>query len=271
MVSRLGFGGGFITEEEGVKEEQAIKIVKQAVKLGINYFDTASTYGKNRDSERNIGKALHRAVQGKSSRDKIFLATKVLLREREKAKKELEGSFFRLNTDIIDFVQIHAVNTKEDLEKVFHPNGSLGVVEEFKEQGRVRFVGISGHQPDPLIEALKRFKFDTVLFPVNPGEKYFGDFEGVAKECRRRKIGVIGMKIFGHGIFIDKPEDYLSYALEMVDIVLVGIKTIKELKRAVKAMNKTRKLSKQEKEKLEAEAREIIINSKDSGIFWWRR
>lgn len=265
MVSRLGFGGGFIIPEEGVIENQAIKIIQEAINSGINYFDTASSYGKNGESEKNIGQAI------KFSRNKPFLATKVLTRTQKKAKQELETSFSRLNTDIIDLVQLHAINSKKDLEQVFHPRGSLKLIEEFKQQDKVRFIGISGHQPRPLLEALERFKFDTVLFPVSPGEKYFGDFEEVAKECRKRNIGTIGMKIFGHGIFRDKAEDYLSYALEHVDVALVGIRTMEELKEVIEAVNNIRKLSKKEKERLETDTKKIITNSKDPRIFWWRK
>lgn len=265
IVSRLGFGGGWIIEGEGVSEKQAIKIIQKAVGLGIDYFDTASSYGKG-DSERRIGKAIE------FFRDKIFLATKVLSRTKDEVENELEGSFSRLNTDVIDLVQIHGIKTEEDLEVIFHSNGSLKVVEEFKRKRKIKFIGITGHHnPEVLIEALKRFEFDTVMFPVNPGEEYFGHFKELAKKCREKKIGSIGMKVIGEGKFVDPLEDYLSYALEYVDVVLVGIKTMGELGKVTEAVKNIRKFLEQEKRNLKSKAEEIIKSSKKPEIFWWRR
>lgn len=255
-VSRLGFGGGFIVGDERVKENQAIEIVKKAIELGITYFDTASSYGKG-ESEKRIGKAISLV------RDKIFLATKVKSRKAEEAEEELEGSFSRLNTDIIDLVQIHGIKGKEDL-------GAIEVVEEFKKQGKVHFIGITGHEPKVLIEALESFKFDTVMFPINPGEKYFGSFERLAEECRKRKIGSIGMKVIAQGEFIDPLEDYFSYALDYADVILVGIRTVEELEKTFKATKNIRELSEQEKRDLELKAEEVIKNSKKP-VLWWRK
>lgn len=264
-VSRLGFGGGWIIGDEGVGENQAIKIVQKAFDSGISYFDTASSYGKG-ESETRIGKAIV------SLRDKIFLATKVLSRKSNETRKELENSFSRLNTDFIDLVQIHAVNSKEVLESIFDSSGSLKVIEEFRKEGRVRFIGLTGHKnSEILIEAIQRFKFDTVMFPVNPGEKHFGGFEDLIKECQKRKIGSIGMKVLGEGEFTEPLEDYFSYALDYVDVVLVGIKTLDELEKAVEAMKNIKKFSEQEKRDLESRAEEIIINSKEPATFWWRK
>lgn len=253
-VSRLGFGGGWIIENEGIEENQAIEIVQEAIKLGIDYFDTASSYGKG-DSEKRIGKAIA------SSRDKIFLATKVISRAEKQAREELEASFSRLNTDVIDLIQIHGIKSKKDL-------GAVKVVEEFKKQGKVRFIGVTGHNSKVLIQALRKFEFDTVMFPVNPGEKYFGGFEELAKECRKRKIGSIGMKVLAEGKFTDPLEDYFSYALEYVDIILVGIRTMEELEKAVEAVKSVRSLSEQEKKTLESKTEKIINDPK---AFWWRK
>ncbi len=194
-VPILGLGGaGTKTPlDKEDREGEALAIIARAFELGIRYFDTAASYGTN---EIYLGKVLppHRA--------KIFLASKTYEKERDGAWRELERSLKRLNTSYLDLWQLHSVALPEHVQKIFGANGAIKALEEAKEQKIVRFVGITGHhEPDVIVEAMRRYQFHTTLIPINAADKHHPRpyFPLVLPLARQQNVGVIAMKVPAYG------------------------------------------------------------------------
>ena len=231
-VSILGLGGyhlGSAKDQTGAKE-----IVAHAIDSGINFFDNAWEYHDG-VSEEWMGSAL----EGK--RDKVILMTKVCTHGRDKdtAMRMLEDSLTRLRTDHIDVWQIHEVIYENDPDLIFKPNGAAEALTLAKKQGKVRFVGFTGHK-DPAIH-LKMlshgFPFDTVQMPLNCLDAGFRSFEQhVLPELNRRGMAPLGMKSMGgsgelvrHGVIT--AEEALRYAMSLpVAVTISGIDSMEVLK-----------------------------------------
>jgi len=155
QVSIIGFGGMWIPH---IGMDEAKKVVRRAFELGINYFDTAKGYG---DSEEKIGAALE------DVRDECILATKTGSRTRKESLEDVENSLRRLRTDRLDLIQLHGIDDMETLKKAMGPGGSLETCKEARSKGLADFIGISGHKPLVLVEAIKTGEFDAVLVPLN--------------------------------------------------------------------------------------------------------
>ncbi|MGH8102921.1 MAG: aldo/keto reductase, partial [bacterium] len=198
----VSFGGAIIPHAD---PETAFATVRSVFESGVNYIDTASQYG-NGESERRIGFVLKsRAPDGKLWRDKIWLSTKTLDREYDRSRREILGSLRRLDVDYVDTIQIHAVNQEEDYRKIFGGNGSLKAAIEAKEQRYAKHIGITGHRvPQLLLNAFKEYPFDSVLIPLGAPDKHLADFTPVLEEANRRKMAVIGMKIFTAGTAVGR-------------------------------------------------------------------
>lgn len=183
-VSIAGFGGIPII---ALSRDRAEEVVRYSFESGINYFDTARAYG---DSEEKIGNAL------KHVRDQVVLATKTHQRTKESAARAgLKQSLRNLQTDRIDIVQLHGIDTEEVLEKAMSSDGSLKALEDARKEGKVEFIGITGHNPLVLVNAMKTGKFDTVLVPLNVlDRRATEELIPLAKEL---DIGVIIMKPLG--------------------------------------------------------------------------
>ncbi|HVW85049.1 MAG TPA: aldo/keto reductase, partial [Bryobacteraceae bacterium] len=227
QTSILGLGGyhlGSATDEQTAK-----RIVDRAADAGINFFDNAWDYHQGR-SEEWLGAAL----EGK--RDKVILMTKVCTHGRDKkvGMQMLEESLRRLRTDHLDVWQIHEVIYDNDPDLIFAPGGVIEALEEAKKQGKVRFVGFTGHK-DPAIH-LKMlshgFPFDTVQMPLNSFDASFRSFEQhVLPEVNRRGMAALGMKSLGGsgemvkngGIRVDEG---LRYAMSLpVAVTISGMET----------------------------------------------
>jgi len=132
-----------------------------AFKRGVNYFDVAPAYG-NGEAEIKMGIGL----QG-IDRSRIFLACKTNLRDKEGARKELERSLKRLKTDYFDLYQLHHLRRPEEVKKALGPNGAMETFLKAREQGKVKYLGFSAHTTKGALEAMKGFRFDTIMFPIN--------------------------------------------------------------------------------------------------------
>jgi aryl-alcohol dehydrogenase-like predicted oxidoreductase len=154
-LSVIGFGGILVTD---ATTEEAAARVGAALDAGINYFDVAPSYG---NAEEMLGPALA------PYRDGVFLACKTGKRDAAGARAELEQSLRNLRTDRFDLYQLHALTTMDDLDRAFAPGGAMEVFTEARDAGRVRFLGFSAHSAEVAVEALRRFPFDSVLFPFN--------------------------------------------------------------------------------------------------------
>jgi uncharacterized protein len=192
-VSALGMGGYHLGSVDS--EAEATQIVSEALDAGVNFFDNAWEYHDGLSEER-----LGRALKGK--RDRALVMTKVCTHGRDKnvAMRQLEESLTRLQTDHLDVWQIHEVIYENDPDLIFAPNGVAEALVAAKQQGKVRFLGFTGHK-DPSIH-LKMlshsFPFDTVQMPLNCLDATFRSFESnVLPEVNRRGIAALGMKSLG--------------------------------------------------------------------------
>ena len=193
QVSALGLGGYHLGSVNS--EAESSRIVNEALDAGVNFFDNAWEYHQGLSEER-----LGRALQGK--RDRAVVMTKVCTHGRDKnvALRQLEESLTRLQTDHIDVWQIHEVIYENDPDLIFAPNGAAEALLEAKRQGKVRFLGFTGHK-DPSIHLKMlshNFPFDTVQMPLNCLDATFRSFEAtVLPEVNRRGIAPLGMKSLG--------------------------------------------------------------------------
>jgi uncharacterized protein len=192
-VSIIGVGGYHLGSAED--QRQAQQIVDQAIDAGINFFDNAWEYHNGR-SEEWLGNAL------KGKRDRVVLMTKVCThgRDRTVAMRMLEESLHRLQTDYLDIWQIHEVIYENDPDLIFAPNGAAEALLQARKEGKVRFVGFTGHKnPAIHLKMLAHdFPFETVQMPLNCLDATFRSFEQqVLPEANRRSIAVLGMKSMG--------------------------------------------------------------------------
>jgi len=230
-VSCMGLGGYHLGT---IQDQQMVdRVVNEAIDSGVNFFDNAWEYHDGR-SEEVVGQAL----VGK--RDKAIVMTKVCTHGRKKdvAMQQLEQSLRRLKTDHIDVWQIHEVIYWNDPDLIFALGGAAEALAEAKKQGKVRFVGFTGHK-DPRIHLKMlshKFPFDTVQMPLNCFDGTFRSFEQqVLPELNRQGIAPLGMKSFGgSGEMLRKgavtPVEALSYAMSLpVAATISGIDTLEVL------------------------------------------
>jgi len=230
-VSYMGLGGYHLGT---IQDQQMVdRIVNEAIDSGINFFDNAWDYHDGR-SEEVVGQAL----AGK--RDKVIVMTKVCTHGRKKdvAMQQLEESLRRLRTDHIDVWQIHEVIYWSDPDLIFAPGGAAEALVDAKKQGKVRFVGFTGHK-DPRIHLKMlshKFPFDTVQMPLNCFDATYRSFEQqVLPELNRQGIAPLGMKSFGgSGEMLRKgavtPVEALSYAMSLpVAVTISGVDTLEVL------------------------------------------
>ena len=227
-VSALGIGGYHLGSTKD--QDEANEIVSRAMDAGVNFFDNAWDYHDGL-SEEVLGNAL------KGKRDKAFVMTKVCTHGRKKdvAMKMLEQSLRRLQTDHLDLWQIHEVIYFNDPDLIFAPDGAAEALAAAKQQGKVRFIGFTGHK-DPSIHLRmlqQGFPFDTVQMPLNPCDASFRSFQTrVIPEAQKRGVAVLGMKSMGgSGEMITsgamRPEEALRYAMSLpVATTISGIDSL---------------------------------------------
>jgi aryl-alcohol dehydrogenase-like predicted oxidoreductase len=181
-VSIVGFGGIVVTD---LTQEEADRLVAEAFDRGVTYFDVAPSYG---NAEERLGPALA------PYRDRAFLACKTMKRTREEADLELRESLRRLRTDHLDLYQIHALSTREELETALSAGGAIEAFTEAQEAGRIRFIGFSAHSQEVALEAMDRFQFASVLFPVNFTQWFRAFGPPVVEKAMRKGIGRLALK-----------------------------------------------------------------------------
>jgi predicted aldo/keto reductase-like oxidoreductase len=178
------------------KEAEAISIMHEAIDEGMTFFDNAWDYHDGR-AEEVMGKAL--ATGGR--RNKVFLMTKGCDRDYKGAKKHLEDSLRRLQTDRLDLWQFHEINWAIDSEWLFDKGGIKAAIEARK-QGKVRYIGFTGHRDIAHHLRLigRPFQWDTVQMPINLLDAHYRSFQKeVVPVCNKQKIAVIGMKALAGG------------------------------------------------------------------------
>jgi predicted aldo/keto reductase-like oxidoreductase len=193
LVSIIGLGGYHLGKPKTIAE--AVRIVHEAIDAGVNFHDNAWEYHDG-ESEVRMGRAIA------DRRDSVFLMTKVCTHGRDArvAMRQLEESLRRLKTDYLDLWQIHECVYHNDPERHFAPGGVVGALERAKEQGKVRYVGFTGHKdPEIHLRMLSLdFPFDACQLPLNGFDATFRSFQArVLPELARRKVAAIGMKSLG--------------------------------------------------------------------------
>ena len=185
LSTRTLFGAAAFYE---VSQEEADRTMEVIFKYGINHIDTAASYG---ESEVRLGPWIEK------HRQEFFLASKTEDRTYKKAKESIHRSLERLRTDHVDLLQLHAVIEDEEMETALGPGGALEAAIEARQQGLVRFIGITSHTLHaPVIhrQSLARFDFDSVLLPYNymlmQNPQYAADFEALVKICQQKNVAV---------------------------------------------------------------------------------
>ena len=205
-------------------KEAARAHVRYAYDLGLNYFDCAHSYWEGH-SEEVYGDVLS------DVRKKVFITTKSSKRTRPEAEAELHASLKSLKTDYLDLWQMHGVQSKEDIDRIFSPGGALEAFEAAKSAGKCRFFGFTGHF-DPNIHAamLKAYpKWDSILMPLHAADPSYLSFENIALPAAvERGIGIQAMKVFGNAFLLRvlNAEECLRYALSLpISCATVGCST----------------------------------------------
>jgi predicted aldo/keto reductase-like oxidoreductase len=207
-----------------ITPDEAVTLTRRAVELGINYFDTAHVYW-NGGSEEAYGKVLPEVRQN------VFLTTKATERTRRGAEDQLHRSLKRLRTDYVDLWQVHAIQDKDDVAKVFAPGGAIEAFEAAKKAGKCRFIGFTGHHdPEAHLEMLRAYdRWDSILMPLNVADPLYLSFEKqVLPVAVARGIGVQGMKNFANAKLLQSfsIRECLSYVLSLpIHCTAVGCTT----------------------------------------------
>ena len=258
MVSALGLGGYHIGKMKS--EREAIKVVHAAIDAGITFMDNAWEYHKGR-AETIMGKA----IAGR--RERVFLMTKVCTHGRGKreAMKQLEQSLRRFRTDRLDLWQIHECVYDNDPERHFAPGGVVEALQLAQEQGKVRFVGFTGHKHPAIHLAMLKhdFRFDACQLPLNCFDASFRSFEReVLPILVGRGIAPLGMKSMGGDARqlkkrVVSPQDALRYAMSLpVSTTISGIDSMKVLRQNLKVARGFERMSQKDMDAVRARMRE---------------
>jgi len=242
MVSVLGFGGAPIGEHVPPKmREEAEGIVRYAFDQGVNYFDTARSYG---NSEESIGAALQPV------RDSCVIATKVEDRTKRGAWVQLKQSLRKLRTDMVNVIQVHSLTDINDLKKITGSEGALEALKEARSQGIVEYIGVTGHHTHVLVEAIRTGEFDVVQAPINVVTRRA--LEELVPLAKTLDVGFVVMKPFGGQPFFQGSEEFrvllggerykvakrgLDFILRQeVSTIIPGFESVPEVEAAVEAV-----------------------------------
>ena len=246
-VSIVGLGGYHIGHPED--EQLSIRLVRTALDNGMNFLDNCWDYNGGQ-SEIRMGKALRDGY-----RQKAFLMTKIDGQTKQAATQQLEESLRRLQTDHIDLLQFHEVIRETDPARIMGAGGGMEAVLEAKKQGKVRYIGFTGHKsPDIHLKMLEtafahQFTFDAVQMPLNVMDAHYNSFEKkVLPVLVKRGIGVLGMKPMGDAIILRSkaatPVECLHYAMSLpTSVVITGCESPSILQQALDAARSFKPMS----------------------------
>ena len=224
--------------------DSARKFVRHVYDLGINYFDCAHAYWDGR-AEEAYGGVLP------EFRKQVFITTKSGKRTRAAAEKELEISLKRLRTSYLDLWQMHDVRTREDIDRIFGPNGAMEAFEAARKAGKCRYIGFTGHyDPEIHLAMLKKYdKWDSVLLPLHAADTSYLSFEeGTLPEARKRGIGIQAIKVFCKGYLLRaiSPADCLRYTLNLGVHAIAGCGTRGQMEDNIRTAQEFKPLTSEE-------------------------
>ena len=245
-ISIVGIGGYHLGRPS---EEDSIRIVRMALDEGVNFLDNCWDYN-NGVSEERMGKAL-----ADGYRQKAFLMTKIDGRTKAAAAQQLDESLRRLKTDHIDLLQFHEVIRETDPDRIFGPGGGMEAVLEAKKQGKVRYIGFTGHKSPEIHNKMletafaRQFTFDAVQMPLNVMDAHYDSFEKKTLPILvKHRIGVLGMKPMGDAIILKSKTasamECLHYAMNLpTSVVITGCDSMEMLHQALDAARSFKPLS----------------------------
>ncbi len=227
----------------GANEARAV--IDAAIEGGVNFADTARGYGS---SEEKLGDAL------KGRRSDFILASKSPLRASQGMRKAIEQSLRNFQTDYIDIYQVHSLHPGE-LAHILAPGGAMEALQAAKAAGKIRFIGVTGHRPPVLVDALKTGKFDTVQAPINVVDRESED--ELLPLAKKMDIGILAMKPICGGT-LDNPGLGIRFSLNsLTDLVLCGMKNVLEVKANLETVRTFKPLSEAELDQLLEEASQL--------------
>ena len=257
-VSILGLGTAPVGEGP-IGVEEGIRIFSEAIDRGVTYIDTARIYG---NAEEILGHIIPKR------RDKLFVVTKVSTDNAARAEQSLSESLGRLKIEHLDLVHIHSIGSKK-IDRVLAKDGVLEFLLKQKEAGKIRFIGISGHnRPPNFVRMLQTDQIDVLMCVMNYADRNIYDFESkVLPEARKRNVGCVAMKVYAgiKGGFPNHRSGYvgcatepsylpqaLAYALDLegVSVAVVGPYTVEQAIQNVEFARKYTPLSEEQRASL---------------------
>lgn len=265
-ISIAALGGWHIGPGSIPEEIEATRVMHEAIARGVNFFDNSWDYHDGGSEER-----MGRALEGR--RQKVFLMTKFCNRDYEGALRNLEDSLRRLKTDYVDLWQFHEVNFDNDPEWIF-TRGGIEAAIKAREQGKVRFIGFTGHRdPRMHLDMLSRpFLWDACQMPINVMDSHYRSFaREVVPLCRQRGVGVIGMKALGGGneqsVILNKTDltaaECYRFALSQdVDAQVMGVRSMTQLTENLNLTEPFLRMGSDEQDRLAARVREVATDGR---------
>jgi aryl-alcohol dehydrogenase-like predicted oxidoreductase len=202
-ATRIGIGD---VADRSVPIEQCVATVRRALDAGLNLLDSAPSY-EDGYSEQIVGLAVRQFCGGSAgSRDRVFVIDKVDHLDQPVAP-QVDGSLGRLALDYTDCFLFHGVSKVQDWRKLIEPGGGMDQLRACQRAGKTRFVGISSHHPDVLVEAIGADACDVVMFAIGPfcHERYLSE---ILPMTRARNVGTVCFKTFGAGKLVADTEGY---------------------------------------------------------------
>jgi len=267
-VTILGLGTAPVGEGP-VDVQEGIKIFGQAIDRGVTYIDTARIYG---NAEEILGHLIPKR------RDKLFVVTKVSTDNAARAERSLSESLRRLKTDHLDLVHIHSIGSKK-IDRVLAKDGVLEYLLKQKEAGKIRFIGISGHnRPPNFVRMLKTDQIDVIMCVMNYADRNIYDFESkVLSEAKKRNVGCVAMKVYvgirggfpnhrsGFVGCVTEPAylpNAMAYALDLegVSVAVVGPYTVEQAIQNVELARKYKPLSDEQRTSLLEHGKKLAPN-----------
>ncbi|HUX87092.1 MAG TPA: aldo/keto reductase [Chloroflexota bacterium] len=249
-VSAIGIGGAHAARPETA--EETTRIIRTAIDNGINFMDNCWDYAGGQ-AEVRMGQALRDGY-----RHRVFLMTKIDAHFAPVASQQIDQCLSRLQTDVIDLLQIHEVIRMDDPEHVFAPGGTMEALLAARQAGKIRYIGFTGHKdPEIHLKMLSMdFAWDTVQMPLNCLDAAHKSFQTkVLPVLVERNIGVLGMKPIASGAAVREgaatAEECLRYALSLpTSVVITGCDSFPIVEQAIRVWQNFTPMSPDEMEAL---------------------
>jgi aryl-alcohol dehydrogenase-like predicted oxidoreductase len=275
LIPRLimGLGSRFMA----VDEEKGLEILETALSRGLYYWDTAASYrNAEQASEERIGKIL------KSVRSQVFLASKVGERKADDAKRTIETSLERLQTDYIDLYQVHSVTNEEEVKQFGAADGVLPVLRKYQEEGVIKYIGFTGHTSASAMKlAAEMYDFDTMLIALNHQEQGKQPFEEQPVPFAAEKgMGVLAMKVIRPRETVNglDPNELVKYALSLKEVTaaVIGTDSLDVLNKNIATLQSFKPLSDERMQELRAQLDPFYRSNKlpwlqpgyHDGMYW---